>query len=177
MNEIGKKPDDLKTLKEIEEMFNPKYKYKNFWEDKKYSIIRFFKEIQYFFIDLYYGIQNIFTYFSIIWKDRDWDYIFMLDLLSFKLKKMQRCIKKYSCAVDSDKDVENIQKVLDLIKIYNDIDNFAFYNDEIDKIENSEIEDKEYWIHRYYQAIYDLEEATYEGIFYYLSKYSRSWWY
>lgn len=164
----------MKKSNDIKELLNYK---PSFWEDKKYSIIRFFKNIQYFFYDLRYGIENIFKYLPIIWKDRDWDYIYLLDLLYFKLKKMQKCISKYSCTVDADKDVENIQKTIDLIKIYNDFDNFAYYTNEIDKIENSDIEDKEYYVHRYYKAIYDLEEATFEGIFYYLSKNLRGWWY
>lgn len=164
----------LKNTNDIKELLNYKM---GFWEDKKYSIINFFKSIQYFFHDLINGIKNIFIYLPIIWKDRDWDYLFLLDLISFKLKRMQKCFKKYSCSVDSKEDIENMQKVIDLIKTYNDLDNFSFYGDEVEKIEKSNIEDKEYYIHRYYRAIYDLENATFEGIFYFLSKYLRGWWY
>ena len=47
---------------------------------------------------MFYKVRNffastarIFSYFPVIWKDRDWDYDFLLDLLEFKLKR----IKKY----------------------------------------------------------------------------------
>ena len=37
------------------------------------------------------SIARVFSYLPVIWKDRDWDYGFLLDLLEFKLKR----IKKY----------------------------------------------------------------------------------
>ena len=36
------------------------------------------------------GISNLIVWFPIIWKDRDWDHTFMLDILSFKLHRMNK---------------------------------------------------------------------------------------
>ena len=44
------------------------------------------------YYNLIRGISNLISYFRLIWKDRDWDYGFMLEL---ERKKLQRAIKWY----------------------------------------------------------------------------------
>jgi len=44
------------------------------------------------YYNLIRGISNLISYFGIIWKDRNWDYGFMLEL---ERKKLQRAIKWY----------------------------------------------------------------------------------
>lgn len=34
------------------------------------------------------GVSNLVTWAPIIWRDRDWDYSFLLDMLEFKLRRM-----------------------------------------------------------------------------------------
>lgn len=45
--------------------------------------------IRYYYQYFKYGIKNLFTYFHIIWKDRDWDQYYFYVLLQFKLKKIR----------------------------------------------------------------------------------------
>ena len=45
--------------------------------------------IRYYYQCFKYGIKNLFTYFPIIWKDRDWDQYYFYVLLQFKLKKIR----------------------------------------------------------------------------------------
>ena len=40
------------------------------------------------------GIRNLIHYFPIIWKDRDWDYHYTLDILEYKLKRQRDYIDK-----------------------------------------------------------------------------------
>ena len=36
------------------------------------------------------GLKNLFVWFPIIWKDRQWDYIFLLRIILFKLRLMYK---------------------------------------------------------------------------------------
>ena len=40
------------------------------------------------------GFKNLFTWFPIIWKDRNWDYIFILRIILFKLQLIEKCLKR-----------------------------------------------------------------------------------
>lgn len=45
--------------------------------------------------DFKYGIRNLIDWFPIIWRDRDWDYHYLLVMLSFKLKRISRATKDW----------------------------------------------------------------------------------
>ena len=45
------------------------------------NIISIFDNIKYTFFCIKYGIENIIYYLPIVWKDRDWDNEYILDLL------------------------------------------------------------------------------------------------
>ena len=44
------------------------------------------------FLGFWYGVSNLVVYFSIIWRDRDWDQAFLYRLLSFKLDRMHKLL-------------------------------------------------------------------------------------
>lgn len=58
------------------------------------------------FYNIKYGIKNLIRWFPIIWKDRDWDYAFIYDLLSAKLKFQANSFKKHGVSVSSGRDAE-----------------------------------------------------------------------
>lgn len=54
--------------------------------------------------DILYGIKNLIFYFKVIWNDRAWDYIYILELLDKKLEQIElhmedkyygKCLKYY----------------------------------------------------------------------------------
>ncbi len=47
---------------------------------------------QYLHKDLIYGIKNLWKWFPVIWKDRDWDDHFIWQILIFKIKKQAKYI-------------------------------------------------------------------------------------
>jgi|694.fasta_scaffold00850_14 hypothetical protein len=57
--------------------------------------------IKLFFI----GLKNVYEYFPIIYKDRDWDFSFYEKLMLFKLKRMYKCLnkKRWPCDCDFEK--------------------------------------------------------------------------
>lgn len=50
------------------------------------------------------GIVNLFKWRKVIWKDRDWDYHFILDVLKFKIKNTRDYILKCNRIGDEDQD-------------------------------------------------------------------------
>ena len=46
----------------------------------------FFEKIKTIFYSLIYGIKNCIKWFPIVWKDRNWDELYIYMLLQFKLK-------------------------------------------------------------------------------------------
>jgi hypothetical protein len=61
--------------------------------------------------DVPYGVRNLVNYFPIIWKDRDWDYHFWLELNIKKLERMERSFREHGNHVDSERDADNVRNV------------------------------------------------------------------
>ena len=66
-------------------------KYDNiFWK-----VYRWFRwDWKHFHKYLYYGIKNLITWFPVIWKDRDWDDYYILEILKFKINKTANSFEK-----------------------------------------------------------------------------------
>ena len=151
---------------------------KNIFENIYYNLLWFLKNIKHFFYDVKYGIQNIIYYLPAVWKDRDWDNEYILDLLKHKLKKNEKNLRKYSIAVDNDNTADEFKNVVDLIEIYPNItleaDPDFKYQEYIENIEDEE--EKDYWIRKYYTSIYNMEDECYKMIFELLGRNSQKWW-
>jgi hypothetical protein len=74
-------------------------------------------EYQYIPRNIKCGIKNLITYFNIIWRDRDWDHVFILELLSFKLEKQAKYLKNRNFHTRSSRDSEIIMTCVRLIKL------------------------------------------------------------
>ena len=57
----------------------------NEWYWKLYRWVRWELPNQHKYIK--YGVKNLYKWFWIIWKDRDWDYYYIFQVLKFKLEK------------------------------------------------------------------------------------------
>ena len=67
-----------------------------------------------FFYKVKYGIKNIFIWFPIIWKDRNYDSIYLFKLLDFKLKLISNEMKgKF---IGAEEEIEQINSIRDAIK-------------------------------------------------------------
>lgn len=71
---------------------------KDFWYDKiRLPIKRFFV-----------SISNLISWFPIIWRDQDWDHNYLYEILHFKLKRMEKCLRN-GHHMDCEEDADNIQ--------------------------------------------------------------------
>jgi hypothetical protein len=79
-------------------------------------------------IQVYKNIVRIIEWIPILWKDRDWDYAFILRLLHYKLERTRDCIVRNNIIVDANKVADEINHSLE----------------QLDKIINNEADDEWY---------------------------------
>lgn len=74
------------------------------------------KDIKNFILyDIPYGIQNLITWFPVIWTDRNWDYWFIYKILHKKLDLMEKHIRKHDNHTCAQADADNIKKCVLLL--------------------------------------------------------------
>lgn len=73
------------------------------------------------FNDIYIGIKNIIRWSPIIWFDKDWDYYFLLKILEYKIKRMEKSANNW-WGVNSEKKAKQMRVCIELIKRMNNND-------------------------------------------------------
>lgn len=79
-----------------------------------------FKRIKYFIGDLFDYIKNIIKWSPILWKDKNYDYFYILEVLKFKIENTSEYIEKHKRYIGFERDVERMNTCVRLIdKIQN----------------------------------------------------------
>ena len=103
------------------------------------------------------GIINLIRWFPIVWRDEDWDWAFLAEIMEFKFRNMSRCFKHCGHSVDSERQARNTLICAELLKRLRE-DGFG---------ESSSI-------------TYRLHESRMKGwqemLGRYIGKYLRNWW-
>ena len=73
------------------------------------------------------GLENLKFWLPIIWKDRDWDYDYTLEVLDAKLKKQLKYLKLKRDIYEVDLSVERIQLCINLLQKIRE----SYYGDEM----------------------------------------------
>lgn len=74
-------------------------------------------EARWYLRDLRYGIRNLRRWFSVIWKDRDWDPHFIYEILATKLEHQAQHIAQNDRHVSAARDAEKMLLCARLIRI------------------------------------------------------------
>jgi hypothetical protein len=117
----------MKLEKDIFEQWSDELKSKN-WFVRKINMISswWYFEGRYLITNIKLGVKNIIYWFPIIWKDRNWDFKYTLDILKHKLIVQAEYTKEKSLHLNSERDAEKMMLCVRLIeKIYDD-----FYSSE-----------------------------------------------
>lgn len=125
-----------------------------------YKIKRFFKKI-----------AKIISYLPILWRDEDWDFEFLVDLVAFKVERMSNCLGSSPFVDGRDMRID-MNQVLDHINNFkNSID---MYN-EINDIETS----SDYNVNNipdYVKSVYAFEEDEWNKIWDTIKNRGQYWW-
>jgi hypothetical protein len=117
------------------------------WYWKLYRWVRWELPYQYKYVK--YGVKNLYKWFWIIWKDRDWDHYYIFQLLKFKLEKQARHLAENGFHNDAQRDAERMMTCVRLI----------------DKIQNED----------YYDEMHSKnKKITYEMIDKYINKHNKA---
>ena len=65
-------------------------------------------EGRYYHKDFIYGIKNLWKWFPVIWKDRDWDQHFIYEVLIHKLEKQATCFSQSEYSTRSKREAEKM---------------------------------------------------------------------
>lgn len=66
------------------------------------------------------GVQNIWYWFPIIWKDRNWDYSYIFNIMMHKLKAQAKYIKNKNRYVRAERDAEVMMTCVRLMQLVKD---------------------------------------------------------
>ena len=70
------------------------------------------------------GLKNLFAWFPIVWKDRDWDKHYIMEMLIFKLKRNRQYMIDHGHLVN-DKQIASMTECIDLLEmVHNEWENY-----------------------------------------------------
>lgn len=148
----------------------------NFVEDVKYGFWSLKCNIK----SIICNIKNIFYYLPVIWKDRYWDYEFILVLLKHKLERDKEHFKANNIVEDTSLIYNQIDEVINYIDKYLNPDD-AFINERPDlanKFADYEPFSNEFneYCKEWFELKTDLQQKNWEKIWECISKYGQGWW-
>jgi len=127
MNE--KNQDAIDALSDIDISLRQQTEEEPWWENMHFELKYFWdNKIMYPIRSFNHGVSNLIKYRKLIWRDRWWDYNFMLEMLLFKLKDMEEHWVKDTHYVNDTDEKETLQKLIeDLEWLVNEdrVDDFA----------------------------------------------------
>ena len=152
----------------------------NLWyEDIIISLSAFYQEARCRLRNLVIGIKNIIDYIPIVYKDRDWDYEFILDILRYKLERTRDRIKKDNIIEGVNKIVDEINTQIKLIDNYRNNDELYELSHQplLMKIAKAKSENtKNKYLKQYYINMYKEENRAWCKIFDYMKEHMQAWW-
>ena len=94
------------------------------WYWKLYRWVRWELPNQHKYIK--YGVRNLYNWFWIIWKDRDWDHYYILQVLKFKLEKQANHLAKNGFHDNAQRDAE---LMMTCVRLINKLQNEDYYEE------------------------------------------------
>ena len=73
-----------------------------------------------------YGVQNLYKWFWVIWKDRDWDHHYVFQVLKFKLEKQAKHLGERNWHESTKRDAE---LMMTCVRLINKIQNESYYDE------------------------------------------------
>jgi hypothetical protein len=118
----------------------------NEWYWRLYRWVRWELPYQHKYIK--YGVKNLYKWFWVIWKDRDFDHHYIFEVLKFKLEKQAKHLGERNWHESSKRDAEIMMTCVRLIN----------------KLQNEE----------YYEAYYDSKPMNNEMMYKCLAQHSKA---
>ena len=96
----------------------------NEWYWRLYRWIKWKLPYQHKYIK--YGVKNLYKWFWVIWKDRDWDHYYIFQVLKFKLEKQANHLAENGFHNDAQRDAE---LMMTCVRLINKLQNEDYYEE------------------------------------------------
>ena len=96
----------------------------NEWYWKLYRWVRWELPYQHKYIK--HGVKNLYKWFWVIWKDRDFDYHYIYQVLKFKLEKQAKHLADVGCHNEAQRDAE---LMMTCVRLINKLQNEEYYDE------------------------------------------------
>ena len=96
----------------------------NEWYWKLYRWVRWELPYQHKYIK--HGVKNLYKWFWVIWKDRDWDHHYIFEVLKFKLEKQAKHLADVGFHNDAQRDAE---RIMTCVRLINKLQNEEYYDE------------------------------------------------
>lgn len=73
-----------------------------------------------------YGVKNLYKWFWVIWKDRDWDHYYIFQVLKFKLEKQAKHLADAGFHNEAQRDAE---LMMTCVRLINKLQNEKYYDE------------------------------------------------
>jgi hypothetical protein len=70
------------------------------------------------FDKIFRGIKNLIAWVPVIWGDRDWDWAYLFEIISFKSRKMARSFRESGLSTSADDIANELEELADAIDRY-----------------------------------------------------------
>ena len=96
----------------------------NGWYWRLYRWVRWELPYQHKYIK--HGVKNLYKWFWVIWKDRDWDHHYIYQVLKFKLEKQAKHLADVGFHNDAQRDAE---LMMTCVRLINKLQNEEYYDE------------------------------------------------
>jgi hypothetical protein len=123
------------------------------------------------------GVRNIISWWSIIWKDRNWDYWYLLKIMDNKLKNMSEHLKNgyNENWEDIVFQINHVREIINrILKDDYTEDIYGFLDQKNKNQELTDLTEYEYSLAIQYQIKQEQEDMEYA--FAYMTKFIQGWW-
>lgn len=152
--------------------FNAYWKYGDNWISNTRWIYRLLDRSETLYYNLKYGLHNLWIWLPIVWKDRDWDWVYLDRMMRFKLLRMAEGCAKYSYHSGKEKDVRQMRVVAELLRRMDDQPYYDNADARVNGDRRLRVKGESPWV----RHICGQEKQDDELLGKMLSKHMRGWW-
>lgn len=120
-------------------------------------------------------LKRLIRWLPVLWKQEEWDYSYLYDLIEFKLKELKQALEKDKLHKDSNEYAKQILDCLTYLDKYRNWDKYLDFPENCCMINNNELAYIEDFV-KLLGVIEKFEQTNYRLFWKTFIKYHRNWW-
>lgn len=120
-------------------------------------------------------IKRLFRWLPVLWRQEEWDYGYIYDILDVKLKELRNCFAKDDIHADAPTCLRQINICLKYLDRYRNADNYIKFPDEKPRIVNNRLETSEEYTSACLR-LYEFEQGSRDKFWKRFVQWHSKWW-